>query len=261
MKASMVWLGAILLAAVAAPIFLSSASQSMNLLSPLEAPSLHHWMGTDPLGRDLFFRILCGAQVSVGVGFAAVLIATVMGILIGTVAGYFGSWVDRILMSLTDAMLCFPVFFLILAVIAILGPGMIPIVVIIGATGWMGTARLIRAEILTLKHREFVLAARAFGASNRWILTRHLIPNALGPVIVHAILGVSAAILTETALSFLGIGVQPPTPSWGNILMDGKATLGSAWWMMLFPGLVIFLTVLSVNVLGEKISHQMRGSR
>ena len=261
MKAAMFWLGLILLAAIGAPLFFSDASTVMNLSCSLETPSLGHWMGTDSLGRDLFLRVLCGTQVSVGVGFAAVLIATFLGVLVGAVSGYFGGWVDRVLMAFTDAMLCFPAFFLILAVIAILGPGMIPIVVIIGATGWMGTARLVRSEILSLKHREFVLAARAFGAGNRWILFKHLIPNALGPAIVHAILGVSAAILTETGLSFLGIGVQPPTPSWGNILMDGKAVLGVAWWVTFFPGMMIFLTVLSVNFLGEKFSARIHGGR
>ena len=261
MRGAAAWLLLILLAAAAAPIFFTDSGQAMHLSNSLEAPSFQHWMGTDPLGRDLLSRVLCGTRVSIGVGFAAVLVSTLVGIFIGAISGYFGGWVDKILMSFTDAMLCFPVFFLILAVIAILGPGMIPIVVIIGVTGWMGTARLIRAEILTLKHREFVLAARAFGAKDRWIVAKHLIPNALGPAIVHAILGVSAAILTETGLSFLGIGVQPPTPSWGNILMDGKATLGVAWWMTFFPGTMIFLTVLSVNFLGERVSDKIRGER
>ena len=261
MRAAMLWLVFILLAVLLAPVFFSADAQRMNLAHALNAPSPLHWMGTDSLGRDLFSRVLCGTRVSVGVGFAAVVISALLGILIGAMSGYFGGWTDRALMSFTDVMLCFPVFFLILAVIAILGPGMIPIVVIIGVTGWMGTARLVRAEILSLKHREFVLAARAFGASDRWIIGRHLIPNAVGSAIVHAILGVSAAILTETGLSFLGLGVQPPTPSWGNILMDGKSTLGVAWWMTFFPGMMIFLTVLSVNFLGERISDKIRGQR
>ncbi len=261
MKTALFWLGLILAAALAAPLFFTGASQAMHLASALEAPSFHHWMGTDSLGRDLFSRVLCGTQVSVGVGFAAVFIASLLGIMIGAVSGYFGGWVDRILMGFTDAMLCFPSFFLILAAIAILGPGMIPIVVIIGVTGWMGTARLVRAEVLSLKHREYVLAARVMGAGDRWIIAKHLIPNAVGPAIVHAILGISAAILTETGLSFLGIGVQPPVPSWGNILMDGKAALGVAWWITFFPGMMIFLTVLSVNFLGERVSEKIGGSR
>ncbi len=261
MKAAAAWIFFVLLAALAAPFFLIEQAQVIDVARALEAPSLRHWMGTDTLGRDLFFRVLCGTRVSVGIGFAAVLISTLVGLAVGAAAGYFGGLTDRALMGLTDVMLCFPVFFLILAVIAILGPGVAPIVVIIGMTGWMGTARLVRAEVLSLKHREFVLAARAFGAPDSRIIFKHLIPNAVGPAIVHAVLGVSAAILLETGLSFLGIGVQPPLPSWGNILMDGKAALGVAWWMTLFPGSMIFLTVLSVNFIGERAAERIRGER
>lgn len=261
MKAALAWLAVVALTALAAPFFWADASQAQNLARSLEAPSFSHWMGTDALGRDLFLRMLCGTQVSVGVGLAAVAISAVIGVLVGALAGYFGGWTDRVLMGFTDAMLCFPSFFLILAVIAIIGPGIGPIAVIIGATGWMGTARLVRAEVLSLKDREFVWAARAFGAGDGWILLRHLIPNAVGPAIVHAILGVSTAILTETGLSFLGIGVQPPVASWGNILMDGKPVLGVAWWMTLFPGLAIFLTALSANYIGERAVERLRGER
>ncbi len=261
MKAALFWFLIVVAAALAAPPLLGEASQALDLAHSLQAPSASHWMGTDALGRDLFYRLLCGTRVSVGVGLAAVLISMLVGILIGSAAGYFGGWTDRLLMGLTDAMLCFPTFFLILAVIAILGPGIWPIVIIIGVTGWMGTARLVRAEVLSLKDREFVLAARAFGAGPARILGRHLIPNALGPAIVHAILGVSSAILIETGLSFLGVGVQPPAASWGNILMDGKAVLDVAWWMTLFPGLAIFFTTLSANVLGEYAAEKIRGER
>lgn len=261
MKAALAWLGIVALAALAAPLFWTEQSQVMDLARSLEAPSFAHWMGTDALGRDLFFRMLCGTQVSLGVGLAAVAVSAVIGIAIGAAAGWFGGWIDRALMGLADAMLCFPAFFLILAVIAVVGPGIGPIAAIIGATGWMGTARLVRAEVLSLKDREFVLAARAFGAGNGWILSRHLIPNAAGPAVVHAILGVSSAILLETGLSFLGVGVQPPAASWGNILMDGKPVLGVAWWMTLFPGLAIFFTVLSANFIGERLSEKMRGER
>jgi peptide/nickel transport system permease protein len=154
-------------------------------------------------------------------------------------------------MRIVDIMLCFPSFFLILAVVAMLKPGIFNIMVIIGITGWMGVARLIRAEILSLKEREFILASRALGAGDFRIMTRHLIPNAIAPVLVSAILGVAGAVLLESSLSFLGLGVQPPTPSWGNILMDGKASLGVCWWPMFFPGVFILITVLGYNLLGE----------
>ena len=214
-------------------------------------PSLEHWLGTDQLGRDIWARMVYGVRVSLWVGLVAVGIATLVGLLIGAVAGYYGGWVDAGLMRFNDIMLCFPTFFLILAVIALLEPNLLNIMIIIGLTSWMGVARLVRAEILSLKERDFIQAARAIGASDFWILTRHLIPNSMGPVWVSAILGVAGAILVESGLSFLGIGVQPPTPSWGNMLMEGKATLGAAWWMTLFPGLAILLTVLAFNLVGE----------
>jgi peptide/nickel transport system permease protein len=180
-------------------------------------------------------------------------IATLIGLIIGALAGYYGGWVDQILMRLVDLMLCFPTIFLILAVIAGLGPSIWTIMAIIGLTSWMGVARLVRAELLSLREREFVLAARALGASDVRLMVRHLLPNALAPVMVSATLGVAGAILTESALSFLGLGVQPPTPSWGNILMAGKDNIEIAWWLSLFPGLAILMTVMSYNLLGEGI--------
>jgi peptide/nickel transport system permease protein len=168
-------------------------------------------------------------------------------------AGFYGGWADFWLMRLVDLMLCFPSFFLILAVIAILEPSIWNIMVVIGLTGWMGVARLVRAEFLSLREREFVIAARALGASDVRLMVRHMLPNALAPVMVSATLGVAGAILTESALSFLGLGVQPPTPSWGNILTAGKDNIEIAWWLSLFPGLAILLTVMSYNLLGEGI--------
>lgn len=253
MRSGILWILLLIVSAVLAPLFLSQASEGIHFSSVLEAPSLHHPFGTDSLGRDLLSRMLCGASVSLSVALVAVGMAVLIGMVLGAVAGYYGGWIDRLLMGLVDVMLCFPTFFLILAVIAILGPSILNIMVIIGLTSWMGTARLVRAEILSLREREFILASRALGAGDGRILFKHLIPNAAGPVIVNAVLGISSAILVESGLSFLGIGVQPPTPSWGNILTDGKSTLGVAWWLTLFPGLFIFLTVLSVNVLGERI--------
>lgn len=216
-------------------------------------PSAEHWFGTDELGRDVLTRVIFGARVSLKVGFVAVGIAVAVGTVVGLFAGFYGGWVDSVLMRIVDIMLCFPTFFLILAVIAMLEPSIWYIMVIIGLTGWMGVARLVRAEVLSLKSRDFISAARVLGASDRRIIFRHILPNALSPVLVSATLGVAGAILTESALSFLGIGVQPPTPSWGNILTSGKDYIEFAWWLSLFPGVAILVTVLSYNLVGEGI--------
>ncbi|RJR41777.1 MAG: ABC transporter permease [Deltaproteobacteria bacterium] len=225
----------------------------INLQEVLLPPSPNHLLGTDTLGRDVLSRIIFGSRVSLLVGFVAVGIATVIGLLVGALSGFYRGWVDQVCMRLVDVMLCFPVFFLILAVIAFLGPSIWNIMVVIGLTSWMGVARLVRAEFLSLREREFVAAARSLGASDARLICRHLLPNALTPVMVSATLGVAGAILTESALSFLGLGVQPPTPSWGNILTMGKDNIEIAWWLSVFPGLAILVTVMSYNLLGEGI--------
>jgi peptide/nickel transport system permease protein len=248
-------------AAIVLAMFLLAAAAPLAGYDPgaidigrrLQPPGWKHWLGTDDLGRDVLVRILYGARISLLVGFVAVGIATLIGIVLGAVAGFYGRWVDTLLMRFVDIMLCFPTFFLILAVIAFLDPSIWNIMIIIGLTGWMGVARLVRAEFLSLRERDFVLAARAIGASDARIIFRHILPNALSPVLVSATLGVAGAILTESALSFLGIGVQPPTPSWGNMLIAGKQTLGTAWWLSVFPGVAILITVLGYNLLGEGI--------
>ncbi len=221
-----------------------------NILSP---PSTGHLLGTDDLGRDVFSRMVYGAGISLKVGFVAVGIAVMIGILLGAVSGYYGGWIDVVIMRLVDIMLCFPSFFLILSVIAFLEPSIFNIMAVIGLTSWMGITRLVRAEFLSLKERDFVLAERAIGAGAPRIIFMHILPNALAPVLVSATLGIASAVLTESALSFLGIGVQPPTPSWGNMLTQGKEVLGVAWWMSVFPGIAILLTVLGYNLLGEGI--------
>ncbi len=236
--------------AVLAP-FIAIDPGAVDITRQLQAPNIHAVLGTDDLGRDVFARIVYGARISLLVGFVAVGIATLVGIVLGAVAGYYGGWADIIIMRFVDIMLCFPSFFLILAVIAFLEPSIWNIMIIIGLTGWMGVARLVRAEFLSLRERDFVLAVRSLGASDLRIIMRHILPNALSPVLVSAALGIAGAILTESALSFLGIGVQPPTPSWGNMLIAGKQTLGTAWWLSVFPGLAILLTVLGYNLLGE----------
>ncbi len=239
------------LTAILAPWLSPHDPGEIDVTRILEAPSREHPLGTDQLGRDVLSRMIWGSQISLLVGFVAVGILSIIGVFLGSLAGYYGGWIDSVIMRFVDIMLCFPTFFLILAVIAFVSPSIWAIMIVIGVFGWMGVARLIRAEILSLKEREFILAARSQGGGDLRIIFRHLLPNALSPVLVSAILGVAAAILTESALSFLGIGVQPPTPSWGNMLTAGKDNIDIAWWLSLYPGLAILITVLGYNLLGE----------
>ncbi len=241
----------VVLVAVFAPWIAPYDYAKIDPKAVLMPPSFKHPFGTDQLGRDVLSRIIWGARVSVEVGVVSVGIACLVGTVVGAVAGYFGGWVDELIMRFVDIMLCFPTFFLILAVISVLEPSIINIMVVIGLTSWMGVARLVRAEVLSLREREFVLSAKISGVPHWRIIVRHIIPNSMGPVLVAATLGVGSAILTESALSFLGIGVQPPTPSWGSILALGKDTIQVAWWLSFFPGCAILITVLGYNLLGE----------
>lgn len=244
-------IGFLLALAILAPFLTPYAPDTMNTDDLLSAPSARHWMGTDQLGRDVFSRFLYGARISLTVGILIIVIAGLLGISIGSICGYFGGWVDHFLMRFTDIMLCFPVFFLILSVVALIGSSVFNIVLILGLTGWMGLARLVRAEILSLKTREYVLLARAYGSSPMRLILKHLIPNASAPILVTLILGIASAILAESSLSFLGVGIQPPTPSWGNMLNDARETLGVAWWMSVFPGIGIFSAILGFHLLAE----------
>jgi peptide/nickel transport system permease protein len=224
-----------------------------DMRSVLDPPSNRHWLGTDQLGRDVASRMLHGSRVSLAVGFVSVGIATVIGILLGAGAGFHGGLIDALIMRIVDLMLVFPRFFLLLAVLAFLRPSIWTIMVVIGLTGWMGVARLVRAEFLSLKEREFVVWSQSVGASAFRTIWRHILPNAMAPVLVAMTLGIPAAILTESGLSFLGLGVQPPYATWGNILNEGKDAIELAWWLSLYPGLAILVTVLSYNLLGEGI--------
>jgi peptide/nickel transport system permease protein len=215
------------------------------------APGAGQWLGRDALGRDLLSRIIGGARVSLPVGLIAALGLTALGTLLGAWAAYAGGWIDALIMRTADVLMSIPTLFLVLTLIVVLGPGLEDVVLVIVATGWTGMARLVRAEVLSLKEREFVLASRASGAHPARVLFRHVLPNALAPVYVALTFGVADAILMESGLSFLGLGVQPPTASWGSLLSDGRDSVGEAWWLVVFPGLAIFAVLLLVNHLGE----------
>ncbi|MDM8561586.1 ABC transporter permease [Candidatus Parabeggiatoa sp. HSG14] len=214
-------------------------------------------LGTDELGRDVFARMLQGSFVSLSIGFVAVGISTFIGILLGGLAGFYGNvrlgfiTVDTLIMRFTDVMLCFPTFFLILTVVALLPPSIYNIMIIIGITSWMGTTRFVRAEFLALREQDFVIAAKAVGLPEWRIIFLHMVPNAIAPVLISAIIGVATAILTESALSFLGFGVQPPYATWGNILADGKNFIFDAPWLFFIPGIAILFVVLAFNLVGE----------
>jgi peptide/nickel transport system permease protein len=215
-------------------------------------PSFDHFMGTDKFGRDVFSRVLYGARISLSIGFIAVGIGVVIGTMLGSLAGYFGKAVDTVIMRFTDMMLAIPRLVLLIVVIALFDrPDIWMVVIVLGLTGWMSVARIVRGEILSLREREFVQAAKALGMSDVRIITRHILPNTLAPIIVFATLGIGNTILIEAGLSFLGLGVQPPTPSWGNIITDGRDALITAWWIATFPGLAIVFTVTAFNLLGD----------
>ncbi|HEU4678503.1 MAG TPA: ABC transporter permease [Terrimicrobiaceae bacterium] len=224
-----------------------------NLAGKLRPPSAEHWLGTDNLGRDVFSRMLNGSYISLTVGFIAVAVSLFIGVTVGAISGYLGGWVDNVIMRVVDAILCFPTFFLILTAVALLGPNILNIIAVIGLVSWTGTARLVRAEFLTLRESEYVRAARTLGQRSLQIIFRHILPNAAAPIIVTAVLGIPDAILTEAGLSFLGFGVQPPQATWGNIISDGKTYLLDAWWLIVFPGLAIFVAALSFYLAGDAL--------
>jgi len=244
---------ALFFVAIFAPLVSPYNPNDIDRKHVLDPPGMKHPFGTDDLGRDILSRMIWGARISLSVGFVAVGIATIIGMIVGALSGYYGGWTDRIMMRFIDIMLTIPTFFLILAVIAFIGAGIWNIMIVIGVTSWMGVARLVRAEFLSIRQREYVLAAKALGASDFRIIFRHIMINSMAPVLVSAVLGIAGAVLVESALSFLGIGIQPPTPSWGNILTLGKDNIEIAWWLSVFPGLAILITVLGYNLLGEGI--------
>lgn len=230
---------------------------SYDLDAVLQGPSLRHWFGTDGDGRDVAAQLVWGARVSLSVGVVAVGIAVLIGIVLGALAGFYGGGVDIVISRWLEVMLCFPTFFLILAVLAFVGPSIYNIMVIIGLTGWTGVARLVRGECLKLRRREFVVAALVTGASDCRIIWRHLLPSAMAPVLVSATFGVAGAILVESSLSFLGFGVPPSTPSWGSMLSQAQQFMDIAWWLTLAPGFAIFAAITAFNLVGEAIRDAM----
>jgi peptide/nickel transport system permease protein len=237
--------------AIAAPLVAPHDPLQQFLSDRLANPSSTYMLGTDDLGRDVLSRMIYGTRISLSVGIIAVSIAVIIGTLLGLISGYFGGWTDTVIMRFVDIMLCFPAFFLILLVIAFMEPSIFNIMFVIGLTSWPGLTRLVRAQVLSLKGMDYIQAAKLLGLSKLRIFFVHLLPNVLTPIIISATLGVGDAILTESALSFLGLGVQPPMSSWGQMLTTGKDYIYIAWWLSLFPGLAILVTVLAFNLLGE----------
>ncbi|UAL48629.1 oligopeptide ABC transporter permease [Sutcliffiella horikoshii] len=258
MKNKLAVIGAVLLfiiitLALFAPLIAQFEPQKQSLLNKLQTPGGEHWLGTDRYGRDVFSRILFGARVSLLVGFASVAGSITIGTVIGAVAGYFGGKIDAVLMRIVDVIISIPTIFLLITLVTIFQPGVDKLILIFALTGWTFTARLVRGEFLSLRTREFVLASKTIGTRSHTIIFSHILPNAMGPIIVSATLGVGGVILAESALSYLGLGIQPPTPSWGNMLQDAQnfTIMLKHWWYPLFPGLMILITVLSFNFVGD----------
>ena len=254
------WFGAfviflILLAAIAAPLIARHDPTAIDLINQLQRPSTSHWMGTDIQGRDVWARLVYGARISLSVGLVSQGIALALGVVLGLVAGYYGKWIDEVVMRLADVTLAFPTLLLLIALVAALQPSLTVVFLTIGLVGWAGMARLVRGQVLVVRELEYVQAMRALGAKNPRIIARHVLPAVIAPVLIAGTLGVAGAIMAEASLSFLGLGVQPPTPSWGAMIADGRdlSQLRGAPWTSIFPGLAIGMTVLGFNLLGDAL--------
>jgi peptide/nickel transport system permease protein len=258
--AALVYIAVVSLIALFAPLIATDGVKALvpfapndaHLVDRLQPPSAAHRLGTDELGRDILSRMIHGARVSLTIGLTATLISLIVGSLLGALAGYYGGTIDWIVSRLIEIVLCFPFLFLVLGIVALFRPSMVTLMVALGLTSWTTEARFVRGEFLRIRELEFAQAARASGARDARIILRHLLPNAFAPVLVAASFGVAAAILTESALSFLGVGVSVPTASWGSILASAEENIDYAWWMVVFPGLAIFLTVAAFNVIGDR---------
>jgi len=255
--ASVVVVIAISLLCLAAPLIAPFDFDQIDLERIRRPPSLDHWLGTDDLGRDLLTRILYGGRVSILIGLLAAFIGTGVGSAVGAVAGFYGGRVDDVLMRLTDVVYSVPTLPLLIVLASYTQAGAASMAVTIGVLSWMAIARVVRGEVLKIREMEYVEAARGLGATNARIIVRHVLPNAVGPIVVGATLAVGNAIILESSLSFLGLGVQPPTPPWGNMLMDAQATMSSQPWLSIFPGLAILVVVLAVNFLGDGLQDAL----
>ncbi len=245
----------LLLVALLAPLLSRHDPIRGDLLNQLQPPSGEHWMGTDVQGRDVWARLVYGARISLAVGLISQSIALAIGLTLGLIAGYYGRWIDDLVMRLADVTLAFPTLLLLIAMVAALQPSLLVVFVTVGIVGWAGMARLVRGQVLVVRQLEYVQAARALGTPDGRIIARHVLPNVIAPVVIATTLGMAGAIMAEAALSFLGLGVQPPTPSWGAMIADGRdlAQLRSSPWTSLFPGLAIGMTVLGFNLLGDAL--------
>jgi peptide/nickel transport system permease protein len=250
-------LGALLVVCFAAPLIAPYQFDAIDLRNTKQPPTLKHFMGTDDLGRDLFTRILYGGRVSLAIGITAALVATAFGTLIGALAGFYGGRLDNVLMRFTDIAFSIPTLPLLIVISAFTRSSLPIMILVIGGLSWMATARVVRGSVLSLKQQDFITAARMIGSRNGRIIFRHIIPNILGPIVVGATLSVGGAIITESALSFLGLGVQPPNPSWGNMLQDSQTTMASKPWLTIFPGLAILVTVLCINFIGDGLQDAL----
>ncbi len=251
------FLGFLFLIAIAAPLLCRYSPTAYHLDSILLPPSSNYWLGTDEEGRDVFARLIFGTRVSLSVGLVSVFLYVSLGVILGGLAGYFGGWVDSVISRMIEIMMCFPTFFLILAVLAFIGPSLTNIMIVIGLTSWPGIARLVRAEFLKWRGHDFIHAGRVLGASSFRLMFYHLLPNSLAPVLVSATFGMASAVLVESSLSFLGFGVQPPTPSWGEILSQSRDFMDIAWWLAVFPGIAIFMSITAYNLVGEALQEAL----
>jgi len=254
---SMAVLGVMTVECAAAPLLAGYDFDVIDLASIREAPSLSHWMGTDDLGRDLFTRLLYGGRVSILIGVVSALIGTVVGSAVGALAGFYGGWIDNVLMRITDVVYSIPTLPLLIVLASYTAATAGSMALVIGLLSWMTTARVVRGEVLSIKEMAYVEAARSLGATHGRLILHHILPNAVGPIVVGATLTVGNAIIVESSLSFLGLGVQPPTPTWGNMLMDAQATMASSPWLTIFPGVAILLVVLAVNFIGDGLQDAL----
>jgi len=239
--------------AVLAPVITPYDRDAIDTANSYKAPSAEHWLGTDELGRDTFTRLIYGGRISLSVGLVSTGISVAIGVLLGAVGGYHGGIADMIIMRLVDIFMCFPFFLIAIVIASILGPSIWNVMIISGTLSWTYIARIVRAEVLSIKEREFIEAAKALGLNSKDIIVKHIIPNIVAPIIVYATLGIARGILSEASLSYLGLGVKPPTPSWGNMLSAAQSmrSLRMHWWLWIPPGLMVFLTILSINFLGD----------